>query len=172
VSYGTWGNPPQDVNIVNPANIKAIVHAAFYPPPGQRAAGHGHKPSARAVPATIDVYNGGSTYHLAKKVADALVGDGYRRGKVGNTAPRATTLVRYAPGEAANARKIAKLLGGTATPSASVAAGHVVVLLGASATVPSATPTASPSSTPLVIPTTGPQGGVVRTGRYGIPCVN
>ncbi len=60
--------------------------------------------------------------------------------------------------------------------SASVAAGHVEVLLGAGATVPvvsmSAAAIATPKPKPTqVIPTTGPQGGAV-IAKNGIPCVN
>jgi hypothetical protein len=50
-----------------------------------------------------------------------------------------------------------------------VAAGHVEVMLGADATVPSATPT--PSSSAVAAPTTGAQGGAV-TAKDGIPCVD
>ena len=42
-------------------------------------------------------------------------------------------------------------------------------MLGAGATVPSATPTSSSSSVP--IPTTGAQGGAVNA-KNGIPCVD
>ncbi|MGI9007631.1 MAG: LCP family protein, partial [Streptosporangiaceae bacterium] len=91
--YGTWGNPTQDVNIVNPRYIRQLVHTAFYPPRTDR--GHGHRPATAGGQVTVDVYNGTTTYHLAADVLAALVKGGYRRGTAGNTATRAATEVRY-----------------------------------------------------------------------------
>jgi hypothetical protein len=55
--------------------------------------------------------------------------------------------------------------------SASVAAGHVEILLGASATVPNISAPGQTQTPAVAIPATGPQGGAVST-RNGIPCVN
>jgi LCP family protein required for cell wall assembly len=178
-SYSTWGNPVQDVNIVDPTLIKSIVHAAFYPPPGARA-GHkrGKHRSAPPVPkATVTVLNGTTTPLLAARVTAALARAGYPTGKPGNTAtPQSATAVRYGAGAAASARVIAKLFGATALADSSVKPGHVELLLGPGSTVPAVsppgTPAATPSATPVVIPSGGPQGGAVVTGKFGIPCVN
>jgi LCP family protein required for cell wall assembly len=153
----------QDANQVDPAAIKAIVHAAFYPAPSPRASPH-----QRA--ATVDVLNGGETAGLAGRVSAALASAGYRAGRVGNTPSRTATAVLYGTGASAPAGKIAGLFGATATASASVAAGHVQILLGASATLPGIPPADQPAPASL-IPSTGPQGGAV-TARNGIPCVN
>jgi hypothetical protein len=59
----------------------------------------------------------------------------------------------------------------TPTADSTVAAGHVEVLLGASATLQDVTATPAPSNSPVPIPTTGAQGGAV-TANNGIPCVN
>jgi hypothetical protein len=61
----------------------------------------------------------------------------------------------------------------TATASSSVAAGHVEVMLGADATLPTAsgTPAASTPAVPVPIPTSGAQGGAVNADN-GIPCVS
>jgi LCP family protein required for cell wall assembly len=173
-SYGTWGVPAQDVNIVDVHQIQAIVHAAFYPPPGARAGSHHHHHNVPAgPPATVDVYNGTSTYHLAARVRAALVRGGYLAGKTGNTASRSTTAVWYGAGAAPSATKIARLFGVTAMAKASVPAGHVRILLGTGATVPHLSPAGSPSPTPTPLPSNGPQGGAVTAiGRRGIPCVN
>jgi LCP family protein required for cell wall assembly len=166
--YGTWGNPPQDVNIVNPRYIRQLVHAAFYPP--RRSASRHHGTGAHV---TVDVYNGTTTYHLAADVLAALVKGGYGRGSAGNTAPRAGTAVIYGKGAAAGARAIAKLFGAAAMPRSSVPAGHVHVLLGTGATVPRVPTSASPSAKASSPPSSGPQGGPVRAGKkYGIPCVD
>ncbi|HSR83420.1 MAG TPA: LCP family protein [Streptosporangiaceae bacterium] len=167
----------QDANSVDPATIKSIVHATFYP----RRASHVTQSAASVVAAgarhtTVDVLNGGSTPGLAGHVSAALVHAGYRPGLVGDTSHRTTTTVLYGAEASAGARKIAALFGVTAQRSASVAARHVEILLGAAATVPAsiAAGLSSASATPspvVVIPTSGPQGGEVRSAT-GIPCVN
>jgi len=172
----------QDVNLVDPSRIKKIVHAAFYPKPAPPRARH-HRAAATETPAgppprsaTVDVFNGGSTTGLAGRVSAALAQAGYRAGQVSNTAYRTSTAVLYGPGAAArvNAGRIAALFGVRAAPGTSVAAGHVEVMLGASATVPHISPSSGGSVKPSPgssIPTTGPQGGAV-TAKNGIPCVN
>jgi LCP family protein required for cell wall assembly len=164
----------QDANVVNPAYIKALVHEVFYGHPSSS-----QRPRTAAAKATVDVLNGGYTAGLARRISMALAHHGYRPGKVGNTATRATTVVSYGPGAAAAAAQVARLFGVTATASSSVRAGRVVVMLGTSATMPAALAVgqpspglssgASPSVTP---PSTGPQGGAVSGGKNGVPCVN
>jgi LCP family protein required for cell wall assembly len=157
----------QAANVVNPATIKAIVHAGFYPKPSPH-----HQSAARAArTTTVDVLNGGQTAGLARRASAALAKAGYRAGTVGNTSNRTTTTVLYGKGASANARKIATMFGATAVPGTSVAARHVEILLGASATMPDISAPAKPPTPPVVIPTTGPQGGAVG-GKTGIPCVN
>jgi LCP family protein required for cell wall assembly len=166
----------QDANVVNPAQIQQEVHETFYPAP---RASYSASPSATATAGngqvTVDVYNGGSTQGLAGQVSAALVKDGYKAGQVGNTSSLTTTEVLYGSGTSASASKIASLFGVTATANSTVAAGHVEVMLGANATVPSAAASSStspsPSSSATGIPTTGPQGGAV-SAKNGIPCVN
>jgi LCP family protein required for cell wall assembly len=171
--YSTLDN--QDVNLVDPASIKAIVHGAFYPSPKSRARKADTAAEVRRT--TVDVLNGGNTAGLAAKVSAALVKAGYRAGAVGNTSYHTTTEIRYGAGASGSASKIADLFGVTATPDTSVAAGHVEILLGASATVPamssaaSLQPASSSPSPSSVIASTGPQGGAVQA-KDGIPCVN
>jgi LCP family protein required for cell wall assembly len=173
----------QDVNVVDPAQIKRIVHAAFYPRPAPRGA-HRHRPTATKTPAgpppgstTVDVFNGGYTAGLAGRVSAALAKAGYRAGQVSNTAYRTSTAVLYGPGAAAraNAARIAAMFGVKAAAGTSVAAGHVEIMLGTSATVPHISPSSGTSSTPSpgsgARHTRGPQGGAV-TAKNGIPCVN
>jgi LCP family protein required for cell wall assembly len=172
VRYGQIGSPPQDVNIVNPAYIKAIVHAAFYQPERKRQARQHPGPARPAgPPAIVDVYNGGQIQGLAASVSAALVRAGYRAGTTANTPHRVATAVRYGAGEAANGRAIAAMFGVTAARDPSVQPGHVRILLAATATVPAGTRSSRPTGRRVVIPTTGPQGGVVRAAN-GVPCVN
>ena len=175
VAYATIGG--QDANQVDPALIQQLVHETFYPAPraasspSPQPAGTSAAARAAAAKTTVDVYNGGSTAGLAGQVSAALVKDGYQAGKIGNTSALATTEVLYGTGSAASASNIAALFGVTATASSTVAAGHVEVMLGASATVPGASGSPTASSSAVPIPTTGAQGGAVNA-KNGIPCVD
>jgi LCP family protein required for cell wall assembly len=161
----------QDANVVNPAYIKSIVQATFYPKPAAPAAHHNQASAARSI--TVDVLNGGHTKGLARSVSRALAKTGYPAGKVGNTDLRAATAVLYGTGASANASRIAALFGVSAAASTSVAPRHVEILLGVSATVPriSTSPAVETAPPSVVIPSTGPQGGAV-AAKNGIPCVN
>ena len=117
----------------------------------------------------MEVLNGGDTAGLAGRTSAALARQGYRAGRVGNTAYRATTAVLYGPGAAASAAALARLFGTSATPAAFLPARHVEILLGTTAVLPASLSSAAPPAP--VIPTAGPQGGAVRA-KDGIPCVN
>jgi LCP family protein required for cell wall assembly len=190
----------QDANQVDPAYIQKLVQETFYPAPSSSPSPQ-PTTTGSASQATVDVYNGGSTAGLAARVSAALVKDGYKAGKVGNTSALTTTEVLAGAGSSASASKIASLFNVTATASSAVAAGHVEVLLGPNAAVPASTGTAiasasgmaatpsgmaatpsgmaatpsgmaaTPSSSVVPIPTTGAQGGAVNA-KNGIPCVN
>ena len=162
----------QDANVVDPVQIKAIVHAAFYANPSSRSSHRAsHRTKASAKLATVNVFNGGYTAGLAGRVSAALVKAGYPAGLTGNTSYRTTTAVRYGPGAAASAARIAAMFGVTAVASTIVPANNVNVLLSAGATVPDTSMPGTTHSSTVVIPTTGPQGGSVRAVN-GIPCVN
>jgi LCP family protein required for cell wall assembly len=175
VAYATIDG--QDANQVDPTLIQQLVHETFYPAPrvssspSPQSAGTNAAARAAAAKTTVDVYNGGSTPGLAGQVRAALVKDGYQPGKIGNTSALATTEVLYGTGSAASASNIAALFGVTATASSTTAAGHVEVMLGASATVPGASGSPTASSSAVPIPTTGAQGGAVNA-KNGIPCVD
>jgi LCP family protein required for cell wall assembly len=161
----------QAANLVDPGYIQRLVRETFYPP---THSSHPHpQPTVSVNPAgvTVDVYNGGNTAGLAGHVSAALVSEGYTAGIVGNTTPLTTTQVLYGTGAAANAGKIASMFNVTATASPAVAAGHVKILLGSDAALPSATATPTPTDSVIPIPTTGVQGGAVNA-KNGIPCVN
>ncbi len=159
----------QDANVVDPAYIKALIRAAFYP---ANHGHHGHHQTARPTRAiTVDVFNGGNTAGLAQRVAGALAKAGYQAGTVANTTHRTATEVQYGTGATANAGAIAALFGVTAAASTSVASHHVEILLGTGATMPHIRALARSRRPTPAIPTTGPQGGAV-IARSGIPCVN
>jgi LCP family protein required for cell wall assembly len=163
----------QAANQVDPGYLQQLVQETFNPAP---VSSPSPTPTVTVNPshATVDVYNGGTTPGLAAAVSAALVKDGYQAGKIGNASSQVTTTeVLYGSGTSASASKIGSLFNVTATASSAVAAGHVKVLLGASATLQEVTATPSPStpSTAVTIPSTGPQGGSV-SAKNGIPCVN
>jgi LCP family protein required for cell wall assembly len=167
----------QDANEINVPQIQQIIQQAFYPAPAASASASA-RPSAQDTAAnsqvTVDVYNGGNTPGLAGQVSAALVKEGYTAGKVANTSPLTTTEVLYGTGTSANASKIASMFSVTASASSTLAAGHVEVLLGADATLPSAASSSaspSPSSSPTSVPSTAPGAGEV-SAKNGIPCVN
>jgi LCP family protein required for cell wall assembly len=199
-----------DVEQVNPAQVQAEIAAGFSQPSGGAAgstsastSGNGKgaaapgtrnapaKPAVPALPAssvTVDVYNGGAPAGSAAMVSQALVAKGYKAGLVTDAPVRSLTAVSYGAGVSVNAAAIAKYFGVTATPSSSVAADHLQVILGGSTTglppglssQPSpgsssgATPGATPAPTPTITGITNTEGGTVSVApqaKYGIPCV-
>src|SRR5215469_592797 len=190
----------QAVNVVNTDYIKQVVHQAFYPPPTHKATAKKPATAKGKSPATlppsaitVDVYNGGHTTGLAGQLSRALTSVGYKAGKVGNITLQSSTQVLYGTGAAGNARRIAGYFTGvTASPSSSLAADHVKVLLGTNAaSVPaditsstgsaagsgsasSASPSPS-STTPSTSQSNGQSGSAVTVkanAPYGIPCVD
>jgi LCP family protein required for cell wall assembly len=181
----------QDANVIDLSTIQAEIKEKFTAPaPAGKSAGKkADKKKAVAIPpaktVTVDVYNGGSTPGLAGLVSQALIARGYKAGSVGN-APASQTVtagsqVFYGAGASANAAKIAGDFGATATPLASLRAGHVEILLGTSATSVPASIAPATSDSSSVTPSAsasggdnGQAGGAITVGanaKYGIPCV-
>ena len=190
----------QTVNLVDPAAIQQEVKQAFTAPPassGGKKAVSKPKPATKTAPipppstVTVDVYNGGTTTGLARTDSQALASVGYKAGAVGTPSAQSqpvqsATQVFYGAGTAANAAKIAHYFGATATPATSLAAGHVEVLLGTTATaVPAGLGSSSgsaagssgstaPATTPSAESKSVANDGTVTVkanAQYGIPCV-
>jgi hypothetical protein len=163
----------------------------FSQPPADQATGPAAKKkpaSARSIPppstVTVDVYNGGTTDLLAAAVSQALVSAGYKAGSTGSPTAQAQTVqastqVFYGTGASANAAKIAKYFGATATAARAVAAGHVEVLLGTTSTSvpvgigPSSSGSAAATPTATSAVNNGQAGGAVTVkgnAPFGIPC--
>jgi LCP family protein required for cell wall assembly len=160
---------PQDVNIIDVAAIQKLVASAFDPPPtaqptgAKTAKGKGTaSPAASAVApsnVTVDVYNGDPTANgLATQVSQALVGLGYKAGKVENSSAQTQPVqpgsqVFYGAGTAANAQRIATQFGASAVALSTLPANHVEVLIGSTVTAvpagiaPTSTATAGTQST-------------------------
>jgi anionic cell wall polymer biosynthesis LytR-Cps2A-Psr (LCP) family protein len=158
---------PQDVNIIDVPAIQKLVASAFDPPPtaqpaGAKAAKGTASPAASAVApsnVTVDVYNGDPTANgLATQVSQALVGLGYKAGKVENSSAqtqkvRPGSQVFYGAGAAANGQQIATQFGAAAVALNTLPADHVEVLIGSTVTAvpagiaPTSTATAGTQST-------------------------
>jgi LCP family protein required for cell wall assembly len=191
--YHTYylGGTAEDANVINVPAIKELVKKAFTAPASSSHSRKSRPKPAAAYPlsaTTVDVYNAGYTAGLAAQVSAGLVNAGFRQGRVGDASvTQSTTEVRYGAGAAAraNAVKIAALFGVTAQSGSSVTAGHVEVILGSSATLPSfgslpgSSTASSPSpgsssSTGAATSSNGAAGAPVvvkPNAPYGIPCV-
>jgi LCP family protein required for cell wall assembly len=164
----------QDVNIIDPATIRAEISAAI---DGTAATPTTDPDSPGSV---IAVVNAGDTYGLASRAADILTRQGYTVVEIRdrNDGEPAETGVGYGAGAAAEAEALTSLLGIDAAPQAdpTLAAGHIRVLLGADYQILSATesseapmPTEDSGADASALPIPD-AGGPVASG--GIPCVN
>lgn len=181
----------QDVNIVDPAAIKAEVAAAI----GANAPTSA--PTSTSVapdPSTVvDVVNSGSMSGLASEVSHALKKRGYTTGQVRDreSGDPAATTIEYGAGAQNDARNLANLLSLDAPnqPSPSIAPGHIRLTVDTNFTMPttddtqlddttstSSTTTSSKAKTYYyngTTTTTYPtpdQGKPIDGG--GVPCVN
>jgi LCP family protein required for cell wall assembly len=173
----------QDVNIIDPAAIKAEVAAAF-----------GAAPSAATMtttapnPATVvDVINAGGITGLASEVSRTLKKDGYTPGAVRDrvSGEPITTTIEYGLGAESDARNVATVLGIDASdrPDTKLKSGHVKVIVDSNYSMPSQDESATESnsagssmtgsyhrsSTHTTEPT--PDRGAP-IGGGGVPCVN
>ncbi|MCV7015283.1 LCP family protein [Mycolicibacterium madagascariense] len=163
----------QDVNIVDPAAIRAEVAAAF----SGAAASSTPRPKPSS---TVDVINAGDTSGLAGTVSQWLSEQGYAAGEVRNAeaGEPTSTAIGYGDGAGGDADALAKLLNVTGPVQADPAlgAGHVRVVLGPSFTLPADIDSAPPSTVSAAsvdgtAPTDAPNQGQPVDG-HGIPCVD
>jgi anionic cell wall polymer biosynthesis LytR-Cps2A-Psr (LCP) family protein len=156
---------PQDVNIIDIPYIQQLVKTAFDPQSPATGAKTATKSTASAAPTapaasvTVDVYNGNpDAAGLAGQVSQALVGLGYKAGKIENASAQTRTVepgtqIFYGAGAAGNAQQIAVQFGASATALSTLPADHVEVLIGSTVTAvpagitPTSTATAGTQST-------------------------
>jgi LCP family protein required for cell wall assembly len=137
----------QDVNIVDPAAIKAEVAAAF----GTSLATSTTTAGVPSPSTVVDVINASSVGGLATKVARTLKHDGYTTGAIRDRVrgePSSTT-IEYAPGADSDAREVASLLGIDAPdkPNRTLQFGHIEVIVDDNFSPPSQDESATPSTT-------------------------
>jgi LytR_cpsA_psr family/LytR cell envelope-related transcriptional attenuator len=128
----------QDVNIIDPAAIKAEVAAAFGTSSTATTTTTSDVPSPSTV---VDVINASNTSGLASQVARTLKKGGYTTGSIRDRVrgePTRTT-IEYAPGAETDARNLATVLGIDAPdkPNRSLEYGHVEVIVDDNYSTPS-----------------------------------
>ncbi len=184
----------QDVNKVDPVQIKRIVQQLTGHDPAPAPAAPADTASQAAPPApaapapaapaakasgTVDVTNASSAVGAAGNESKALVALGFTQGKVAQGPHQSRTTVGYGAGAKEAADQIAARYGVTATASSAVKAGHVDVTLGANYTPPGAAPAAggqSPAAPGSTDPAADPAAGLPMQGEAvkmgGVVCVD
>lgn len=167
----------QDVNIIDPAAIRAEIAAVIDGPPaaGSTPATEGDPPPR----APVAVVNAGDTVGLASRAADAVTRAGYTVEEIRdrNDGELPDTAVYYGQGAQPDADALAALLGiGTpAQPDEQVEPGEVRVILGQGYELPTQAMDSAPEPTQDADATTSayplPDAGSPIDGD-GIPCVN
>ncbi|MDH6137010.1 LCP family protein required for cell wall assembly [Kitasatospora sp. MAA4] len=174
----------QDVNKVDPVQIKRIVQQLTGHDPAPAAAASADSPAEAApsapVPSagkasgTVDVINTSASAGAAATESKALTALGFTAGRIGQGPRQTRTTVTYGTGAKDAADQIAARYGVTATASSATRAGHVELTLGTGYTPPGGAPGAAPppsaggpADPAANIPMQGPP---VKMG--GIPCVD
>ncbi|MGD3108127.1 LCP family protein [Streptomyces sp. YGL11-2] len=172
----------EQVQIVDVEQMRRLVQDAFHEgpaaSPGAKGGASDSPSSAKAAPATVDVFNGSGRTGAASEELKALKALGYTEGQASNTAPQPHVTVTYGQGAQAAAQQIAAKLGVTAAPApdAQIQAGHVRVTLGQDFTGPkSASSATSPDQSSASSSSPDPsdddyEKNAVTAG--GVPCVN
>jgi LCP family protein required for cell wall assembly len=169
----------QDVNIVDPSAIRALVTSSF------SDAATPAPTTSDAADVTVDVVNARGVRGLATEASNALVHQGYRAGEIRSPVAGESTAtgIDYGVGAGRAAESIATTLdiGPQPQPLADVAPGHVRIVLGNGYDLPTdlSAPATAPSggeSLGIDVGSTGsdtpaPDQGAPIVGD-GIPCVN
>jgi LCP family protein required for cell wall assembly len=179
----------QDVNIIDPAAIKAEVAKAIGAAPSTSPT---TTTASKPNPATVvDVINSGSLNGLASEVSRALKKRGYTMGQVRdrNSGEPSATTIQYGPGTDADARNVATLLGLDAPnqPDPTIRPGHIRVTVDTNYSLPAVDETTNNETTTTTTTTTTTKSsryGYDTTSTYpspdpgkpidggGVPCVN
>ncbi len=177
----------QDVNIVDPAAIKAEVAAAIGAAPATTTpATTAAKPSPSTV---VDVINAGSMSGLATEISHALKKQGYTAGQVRDreSGEPSTTTIAYGAGAQTDAGNVAALLGLDAPkqPDPSIQPGHIRVIVDTNFSMPASDESTIDETTTTTTTTTKSSAygyGATTTyptpnegkpiGGGGVPCVN
>jgi hypothetical protein len=174
----------QDVNIIDPAAIKAeVAQAIGAAPPTTVTTTTTVKPNPATV---VDVVNSGSLGGLATQVSSALKKRGYTMGQVRdrNSGEPTATTIQYGAGAETDAKNMATMLGidAPAQPDPNLEPGHIRVTVDTNYSLP------APEDTPETTSTTSSKTNTYYNGYTtttyptpdrgkpidggGVPCVN
>lgn len=180
-----------DVVRVDPPAVQAFVNQLAgdgQPSTAPNAPGQASPAGANAV--TVDLFDGTGSAATGAAARTLFVNKGFRDGGITHVSARASTLVRYHPGDEAAVTAVKQVLGTSvqAEPDRDVAAGHLRVLLGKdyrpqSASSSTAPPTSTASSPPSSPSSPSSQSSPSSSGAAppsaehkitagGVPCVN
>ena len=159
---------------VDPAVVKAFVQGLAGPQPGETPPSQADSANKAT---TVDVRNASGRTGLAASVAKDLTTKGFTSGDTANATARKTTVIWVPKGATESGKAVASALGGTPTvqEDKSVAAGHVMVFLGADYQASNATGTGSgaaagaTSQQPAPPPVAEEDKPITADG---VPCVN
>jgi LCP family protein required for cell wall assembly len=161
----------QDVNIIDPAAIKAEIAAAIGATPSTTTpATAASKPNPSTV---VDVINSGSMSGLAAEVSHALKKQGFTAGQVRdrNSGEPTATTIGYGAGAESDARNVATLLGLNAPnqPDPNVQPGHIRVTVDTNFSMPAVddTTTDETTTTTTTDETTTTSTTTTKTSHYG-----
>jgi LCP family protein required for cell wall assembly len=173
----------QDVNIVDPAKIRAEIARAIGGPTATETATTGAEPLPQPNPQTVlNVVNGSDTPGLAAQAATLLGKRGFTVDTIRDreSGEPIDTVITYGPGAQTDAQSVATLLGVDNAPQASsaLAADHIRVILGVGYDIPLDQPEPQGSTTSSTVQSwvdtsttpTPDQGAPIDGG--GVPCVN
>lgn len=159
---------------VDPQAVERAVQNASLPP-GQRTPAPPSTAAETAADTQVDVLNGTRITGLAEGVRSEIEQQGFTVGDIGNAGSRSSTVVQYGPGAAADAEKVAEMLGGVATePRDSMAEGRIQVILGTDYDGPAAPGFAPPKAVALdgQAPAQSQGADAPPINAADIPCVN
>ncbi|RFD26011.1 transcriptional regulator, LytR family protein [Mycobacterium uberis] len=175
----------QDVNIIDPAAIKAEVASAIGAAPPVTTTTTPSKPNPSIV---VDVINAGSLTGLASEVSRALEKHGYTTGQIRdrNLGEPATASIQYGAGADTDAQNVATLLDIDAPTQADpkLASGHIRVIVDTNYSLPAADNSTSNETTTTSKKTSTYPSYNYDTSPYptpdqgqpidgdGVPCVN
>ena len=163
----------QDVNIVDPAAIRAEIAAAIDGSPAGADAPQTRAPNADTV---VAVVNASDTYGLAATAADVLVRKGYTIEEIRDRkdGEPLATVIDFGPGADADAAALAGILGISSAPQANpnLPDGKIRVILSPGYEIPSdPTDIATAETSGAESATPAPDAGAPIDGG-GVPCVN
>jgi LCP family protein required for cell wall assembly len=160
---------------VDPAEVKDFVQGLAGPQPGATTPPAQEADSANKA-TTVDVRNASGKTGLAATVAKALADKGFTAGDTANATSRKTTVIWVPKGGKDAGQAVADTVGGSPTvqEDKSVAAGHVMVFLGADYKAPSTDSNAGSSAGGATsqAPAPPPADEEKPITAEGVPCVN